>query len=452
MSPPLRRGRQQVLQRAVGVLFLLGLVGLVGLSVALYQKAFTPVVTVTVQADRIGNQLSKGADVKARGLLVGQVRKIERTGRQATLTLALDEDLVDRLPADSRAQMIPKTLFGEKIVDLLIDDTSTARPLRDGDTITQDRSSTARETSQALDDLLPLLQTLKPAQVSTTLNALSGALRGRGNTLGENLVRVDSYLTSLNPELPAVRRDLDGLSDLSDTLDRTTPDLLPLLDNSAFLARSLQQQSEELTTFLTSTTTSTRELDQTLTRNQNRLIRLATDSLPSLQVYQRYSPEFPCLAKGLSAQSDLAEVAFGGGQPGLHITLEFVEDQGGYLPGDEPAYGEDAGPTCRGLPPHAPLRPFPVDREVTDGYCDDQEQQPGVQTECTGRDKAAPSPGDASSAVVDPARALAPVAADRRIVAAVIGPVLGVPAHEVPDLAVLLFGPLARGTQVGLSR
>ena len=34
---------------------------------------------------------------------------------------------------------------------------------------------------------------------------------------------------------------------------------------------------------------------------------------------------------------------------------------------------------------------------------------------------------------------------------AVLGPVLGVSPDDVPDLAYLLFGPMARGTEVGLS-
>lgn len=439
MSAPLLTGRRRVRQRLVGVLFLGVIVGLVGLAVALYQKAFTPVVMVSVQADRIGNQLSKGADVKARGLIVGEVRKVSSDGRQATLTLALTKDLVDQLPSDAQARMIPKTLFGEKIVDLVIDDTSTARPLRDGDVITQDRSQTARETSQALDNLLPLLQALKPAELSTTLNALSSTLRDRGDQIGDNLELVDTYLQGLNPELPALQDDLTGLADLTDTLDRTSPSYLRVLDDLAFTSRSLVDTRTQLSAFLTSTTGSTRELDQLLTTNSNRLIRLAADSLPSLQVYDRYSPEYGCLAKGLAAQSKLAEVAFGGAQPGLHITLEVAGDQNGYLPGDEPVYGEDAGPTCRGLPPNAPERPFPVDQEVTDGYCDDQEQAPGVQTECEGREP------------VDPALLLGQSAADRRAVGAVVGPVLGVPPTAVPDLAVLLFGPLARGTEVELS-
>ena len=42
--------------------------------------------------------------------------------------------------------------------------------------------------------------------------------------------------------------------------------------------------------------------------------------------------------------------------------------------------------------------------------------------------------------------------ADRAAVGAVVGPVLGVRASEVPDLALLLFGPVARGTEVRTSR
>ncbi|MBC7375657.1 MAG: MCE family protein, partial [Frankiales bacterium] len=285
MAAPLLTGRRRLRQRLVGLLFIAVLGALVALAVAAYQKAFTPVVMITVQADRIGNQLSTGADVKVRGLLIGEVREVTSNGSGATLRLAVDQDAASRVPSDVRAQMVPKTLFGEKIVDLVMDDASRARPLRDGDVITQDNSSTARETSQALDDLLPLLQTLKPAQVSTTLNGLSSALRGRGDRIGGNLEKVDTYLLGINPELPTLRENLSGLADLSDTLDRTTPDLMRVLDNSAFVGRSLVDTSNQLGAFLTSTTVSNHDLDRLLRANGNRLIRLAADSLPSLQVY-----------------------------------------------------------------------------------------------------------------------------------------------------------------------
>ena len=446
MSPPLKRGRSRVQQQLAGVLFLAVLGGLVGLTVALYQKAFTDTITVWVEADRIGNQLSKGGDVKARGVLVGEVREVRSDGTGARIRLALDPQEVAGIPSDVRVQMLPKTLFGEKQVSLVPDDASTARPLRDGDVISQDRSETARETSEALDDLLPLLQTLRPQDISVTLNALSSTLRGRGDRLGRSLELTESYLRQVNPDIPVLGEDFRGLADFADTLDEASPDVLRLLDDLSEGSRDLVETEPQLSTFLTTSAASAGTLQDFLVENEQRLIRLAADSLPSLRLYERYAPEYPCLAKGLAQQHELAVQAFGGLQPGLHITLEVIDDQGGYRPGDEPVYGETDGPTCRGLPPNAPIRPFPVDIEVTDGYCDEQERQPGVQTECEGRDQP-PAPQ------AEPARALAaPRDVDRAAVGAVAGPVLGVPADEVPDLAVLLFGPMARGTEVALTR
>src|SRR5688500_3646257 len=194
MAPPIRRGGALAKQRLVGLVFLLVLALLVALTVLMYQKAFSPVMTVVLEADRAGNQLSQGADVKARGLIVGEVRKITSTGDGARIELAIDEQHEGLLPSDVTAQLLPKTLFGEKFVALEPPPGSRAEPRADGDVIDQDRSETARETATALDNLLPLLQTLKPQQLSVTLNALSSALRGRGDQLGENLETVDAYL------------------------------------------------------------------------------------------------------------------------------------------------------------------------------------------------------------------------------------------------------------------
>jgi phospholipid/cholesterol/gamma-HCH transport system substrate-binding protein len=236
------------------------------------------------------------------------------------------------------------------------------------------------------------------------------------------------------------------VADFADTLEAARPDIIALLDNLSAGSRNLVDQEQELNTFLTSTTGFAQEMGGFLEQNEDRLIRLAEDSLPSLQAYARYAPGFPCMARAMVEQEKLGFEAFGGAQPGLHITLEFTKDQGGYRPGDEPAYGEDDGPTCRGLPPNPPIRPFPADQEVIDGYCDEEEAaQPGVQNGCREEEGSSPAPQD------DPARALAPREVERAAIGAAVGPVMGVAPQDVPDLAVLLFGPMARGTQVGLS-
>ncbi|MBC7374299.1 MAG: MCE family protein [Frankiales bacterium] len=440
MSAPKTAGLAAAVKRRVlGLGFLAVIAGAVALSIALYNKAFTPVVEVTLKAGSAGNQLSAPADVKLRGLIVGEVRTISSTGDGATLELALDPDQVALIPANVQAQLVPKTLFGEKFVDLVIPDKPSQTPIRAGAVIGQDRSVTARETEQALNDLLPLLTALRPQDVSTALNGISSALRGRGDRLGKNLVLVDGYLKGINPELPTLRQNFDGLADFSDTLNRTTPNLSAVLDNTSFLARSLVDTKGSLSRFLASTTTSTQDLDRLLTNNENRLVRLAADSLPSLQVYDKYSPEFPCLAKGLAASDTFISNSFGGLQPGLHITLEFVKEQGGYTPNaDEPRYRDDRGPRCYGIPD-------PKGRAADINFKDGFRDNGGPDTTQAG---AASSP--AGNAGSEPARALAGSTAERRVMGAVLAPVLGVSGDDVPDLAYLLFGPMARGTQVGL--
>ena len=445
MAPPLLRGRALARQRLTGLVFLAVLTALVAASVGLYLKAFTPVVTVTLETDRIGNQLGLGADVKARGVLVGEVRSVRTDRDGAEVELALQRSAVGRLPADDLAQLLPKTLFGEKFVALVVDAASTAPPLADGDVIPQDRSETARETSEALDALLPLLRTLDPESVSTTLNALSTTLRGRGERIGGNLELARDYLEQMNPELTTLAEDFRGTADLADTFNAAAPDIVALLDDLAVVNRSLVEEQDALEGFLRTTAGTAGTTRDFLRENEGRLVTLARESVPNLRTYERYAPQLPCLLQGIADVNAEGERVFGRGQPGLHITLELTQDNGGYRPGDEPAYGEDSGPTCFGLDGE-PIRPFPIYKEVTDGYCDDQEQQQGVQTECERESEQQESSGASSGATP-----FSPASYDAAAVGLAVAPAFGVLPDEVPDIAVLLFAPMARGTEVHTS-
>jgi len=97
-----------------GLVFL-AIVGLlVALAVGFYRKSFTPVVPVRLETSHVGNQLRVHADVKLRGLIVGEVRGVRAMGDHAELDLALDPDRVARIPSNVSARLLPKTLFGER--------------------------------------------------------------------------------------------------------------------------------------------------------------------------------------------------------------------------------------------------------------------------------------------------------------------------------------------------
>ncbi len=235
---------QGVLLRTYGVVFLVVLALLVGLTVAIYNKTFVDVVHVTLKTDRVGNQLAPPADVKLRGMIVGEVRSVSSNGKRATVDLALQPRTVGLIPANVTARLLPKTLFGEKFVDLQIPPRPSQARLSEGDVITQDRTSTAIELERVLDNLLPLLRTIDPGKLNATLNALATALEGRGKRLGENLELVDGYFTRLNPELPTIQQDLVGLADVSAIYADAAPDLVRMLRNFSVTTATIKDKSE----------------------------------------------------------------------------------------------------------------------------------------------------------------------------------------------------------------
>lgn len=377
MAPPLVKGPALVRRRIAGVAFLVVLSLLVLLSIGLYQKAFTKTVDVALETDRAGNQLSVHADVKVRGVIVGEVRRIRSQGQGAVLDLALDPGKTSLVPQNVEARLLPKTLFGEKEVQLVLP-AAPARPIRTGDRITQDRSSTGLETERALDDLMPLLRSLDPQSLSSALNALSTAVRDRGDRLGQNLALNAAYLSRLNPALPTLGQDMQGLADFANNTAIATPDLLAFLDNLSFNSRSLVQQRAVFDTFLRGTTTFADSARTLVAANEQRFVDLARDSLPSLNLYASYSDTFPCLLNRIAFSEIEGERVFGGGQPGLHITVEAIQDHGPYSPGQEPKYGESRNPHCYGLGP-TPIKPFPAYFNPIDGYKDgDPPEDPGT--------------------------------------------------------------------------
>ncbi|MEU4133585.1 MCE family protein [Streptomyces wuyuanensis] len=408
--------------RLYGIAFLVVMALLLSLSVAVYQQVFTSVVRITLEADTLGNQLDPRADVKLRGLLVGEVRGVRADGEKATVDIALKPGHVSRIPADVHARLLPKTLFGEKFVDLVPPPGSTGRPIRAGDVITQDRTKVGIELQQLLNDLLPLLRTVRPAELNATLTAFATALEGRGDRIGANLTRVESYLRAFNPHMPSLKEDIARFADVAEVYGDAAPDLLRILRNSVTTSRTVVEQQDRLAEALGSTTTVAGTAKEFFDENGDRLITLGRVSRPTLALFARYAPEYPCLLDGLVKQEAASEEAFRGGR--MRITLEFVRPRPAYRPGEEPRYAERSGPDCRGMP--NPRVPAP-DVRLDDG---------------TSRTAPAGPPGGAG---------VSATAAEQRAVGSLVAPVLGMPADRVPPVATLLFGPMARGTAVSVA-
>ncbi|GGZ46537.1 ABC transporter substrate-binding protein [Streptomyces subrutilus] len=350
MSSP--RG-ETLRRRLAGIVFLLVPVLLVWLAIAVYDKQFTDSAPITVETSSVGNEMHPGADVKLRGVVIGEVRSIDATDTGARLTLAMDPATLGDVPSDVRAQMLPTTLFGERFVALVPPSAPSAEPIGAGAVIPEDRSSNAVELQQVLDNVLPMLTAVQPQKLSATLSAVSRALEGRGDKLGTTLAQLDAHLKEFNPELPALNRDLQELVKVSNLYADAAPDIVTALTDFTTTSGTLAEKESELAGTLGATTRTAQDVTAFLRQNKDNIIRLSATGRPTLELLAEYSSSFPCTLRTLAEFVPAMDKALGKGtdQPGLHVNVVTVPSRGAYVPGrDTPSYTSGGGPHCYPVP------------------------------------------------------------------------------------------------------
>ncbi|MGW3956826.1 MCE family protein [Streptomyces sp. NPDC004752] len=416
MSGP--RG-QALRRRLAGVVFLVVPVLLIWLAVAVYDKKFTDFDPVVVETGSVGNEMHPGAEVKLRGVVVGEVRAIDSTGDGARLTLALRPGTRADIPSDVRAQMLPTTLFGERFVALVPPAHPSDRPLAAGAVIPQDRSANAVELQRVLDDVLPMLTAVQPHKLSATLSAVSRALEGRGERLGKTLSRLDAHLRKFNPDLPTLNRDLKELVTVSNVYADAAPDVITALTDLTTTSGTLAEKSGDLAATLGATTGAAQDLTAFLRRNKDTVIRLSADSRPTLELLAEYSSSFPCTLRTLAGFVPEMDKALGKGtdRPGLRVDVTTVPSRGAYAPGrDTPSYDAGGSPRCYPVP-----------------YL-------GVPTK----------PAAQVSAAADQDLGPANSPQENALVNELLAPATGQHPADLPDWSSLLAGPALRGTEVTL--
>lgn len=436
-------------RRLLGLLMIAVLVGGVTLSIAIYNKAFSSFVDVKLEASDIGNQLMEQSDVKVHGLIVGSVKSIAATQDGAELTLALDPESAKMIPSNVSARFLPKTLFGERYVSLEIPQTPASATLRSGDVIPEDRTQAAIQLSKALDDLLPVLQAVQPQKLSATLTAISTALQGRGDELGQTLSDLGSYLDGLNPHLPELQHNLQALAKFSNNLSNTAPDLVQTLDNLSTTSKTIVDEQQNLQALYGDVTTASQTLESFVRANSSNLISLAESSRPTAELLAKYAPEYPCLLGEMAGLVPRLDAAYGKGtsQPGLHATVEIVVNRGAYQAGqDEPRFDDTRGPRCYPVPGLGEVAPqYPPDGPIKDG----SQPSSGSKTASDGlvpANTAADAGGYNGSGTTAGSPVNTP--AEQDFLDELVGPQIGMSADEMPGWSGLLIGPLYRGAEV----
>ena len=417
--------------KVLGVAFLCLLVAGVYLTYAVFTKKFADYDEVTLRTSNIGLQLPERADIKVRGVIVGEVLEADSSADGAVLTLGLYPGQRESVPANVTGSILPKTLFGEKYVQLEIPESGPQGVLEPGATI--ERTDVSIEVEKVLSDLYPLLTAVQPAELNSTLNALATALEGRGDDIGENLTTLDSYLKRVNPQIPLLLEDLRMTAEVSDLYADVLPEIGQILRNTITTTTTLEGRDARLRRMFADVSAFSDTAGRFLDENGDNLIRLNELTAAQMRVLGKYAPEYPCLAKGIVNAGVLQAEAFRGFT--LHIVLETLPNQPrGYTARDVPRLGEDRGPDCLHLPnpPWSQENPLRSQPDMDDGV--DEPTGKGTSRVATGFGG---GPAYAGTRV------------ETRLLNSLLAPTLGVRAQDVDDLGSLLVGPMARGAEVG---
>jgi phospholipid/cholesterol/gamma-HCH transport system substrate-binding protein len=276
------------------------------LSWAFFSKAFVDYDTVTLTGPRSGLALPERADVKLRGMIVGVVRNVRVENDRVVMTLGMDPQLIGRVPRDVRAEIIPKTLFGEKYISLVPTGSGATEPLRVGDTITD--AVVPVEFEKFFNDVYPLLTAVPPERIAYTLTALANSLEGRGDALGQTLEESNAFLKKLNPENKQAIDDMVALGQVSGTYSRQMDEFGDLLRNSAELSETVTDKESELADFFKEGDRLGDDLHDLVDASGGDIIATAGNSVRPLEVGAEYSTMFPCLFEGMEALADKTDV------------------------------------------------------------------------------------------------------------------------------------------------
>lgn len=243
MSRPstVSKGHRSVAAIAIACLMVAG----VAVGVRASYGAFDDTVEVAGTFPRAGQSLTTGSDVLYRGVPVGEVRSIALDGVDVRITLALDPQVA--IPADVEAVVAPKTLFGEKSVELR-GGTRGGTTLAEGDELAHTRAGTEVEELIAAAD--PLLRGIDTTELAGLMTELTQVLQGQGRRINAAFEPTVAAAGLFEETLDAQLDLLESSAAFAEQIKDIGPGLNATADNLNLLLPTLNQARGDFVRFL----------------------------------------------------------------------------------------------------------------------------------------------------------------------------------------------------------
>lgn len=349
----LTRRRKDILTGAIALVLLVALTS-VGIKGAF--GAFKGGYELVGTFDAAGQGLLPGSDVKVRGVNIGEVKRIELIDGEARITLRIESE--HDVPVDSSAVIRPKTLFGEKFVDIDPGPAETAGPfLGDGDEITNTLGGF--ELEQVLGETYPLLQAIDPGELMIVLGELADGGSGLGDTVNRTLVNSAELGEVFADNVDNTRQFLRDLALLSDQLGDDADTLLELADAANAALPTLNDGEDAIVDLLQQAGRLSNDVADLLEANRPFVNSVMVDGSRSLQLLFDERDQVVPLVIGLrqyvETLSSVIRIEMGDGT--LMAAVKGI--LGTEVCGPLPCPGTEA-PAAASPPPPAPAPPAPL--------------------------------------------------------------------------------------------
>ncbi len=297
---------------------------------------------VTATFTRAGQLLRDGSDVKERGVLVGEVSRIDvgRSG-EARIRMRIFPD--ERIPSNVDATIRAKTLFGEKYIDLETPAKLAPDDLHNGSDIPENRTVGPFEVETILEKAVPIFDAVDPEQFGAALQALAQGVVGNSQALRDATLQSEHLLTTTERTLPNLERNLVHLQHFASALHTTDQSLVQALNGLDQVGTAIEQHPDAFKATLANLSDLSANLGDVIGSQESNLADLAGKGAPVLQTVAARAKTVPHIASSLEGflgvwVADLAD----GPYWRIYVVNPLLLNGDPYPSGDQPQPRTDA--------------------------------------------------------------------------------------------------------------
>lgn len=238
---------------------------------------------ILVEFARAGLNVRPGDEVRVRGVPVGTISSIDidRDAYTARYRLSVDPDAP--IAADTTASLVPKTLFGDKYVELQATPSAGDR-IEDGALIPLDRTSAPSEVQEVLDRLEPVLAEVDPVTFANVIASTAEGLDGAGADIARLVDSLPDALSTITANEADLGRIFRAVPGVAGTLEDRADQLVQVAESFGTLATTIDENEAELSRFVTDTAELSTRAAELLDTEGVRLDRILSDSLSVLDL------------------------------------------------------------------------------------------------------------------------------------------------------------------------